>query len=113
MKKGFKMAFNGEIDYFFAMGSVANYITENFDKQISSGGGGGGVQISPVIAARYLKAKYVCRKEHRSIRPVDLFRITGFACTGTGGRCYRDRLAEAWGVTPVEVAAGTESTCVG
>lgn len=45
MKKGFKMAFNGGIDYFFAMGSVANYITENFDKQISSGGGGG-VQIS-------------------------------------------------------------------
>lgn len=113
MKKGFKMAFNGGIDYFFAMGSVANYITENFDKQISSGGGGGGVKISPVIAARYIKAKYNCRKEHRKIRPVDLFRITGFACTGTDGKCYRDKLAEAWGVTPVEVAAGTESTCVG
>ena len=107
------MAFNGGIDYFFAMGSVANYITENFDKQISSGGGGGGVKISPVIAARYIKAKYNCRKEHRKIRPVDLFRITGFACTGTDGKCYRDKLAEAWGVTPVEVAAGTESTCVG
>ena len=113
IKKGFKMAFNGGIDYFFAMGSVANYITENFDKQISSGGSGGGVQISPVIAARFLKAKYVCRKEHRKIKPVDLFRITGFACTGTDGKCYRDRLADAWGVTPVEVAAGTESTCVG
>lgn len=112
MKKGFKMAFSGGIDYFFAMGSVANYITENFDKQISSGSGGG-VKVSPVIAARYLKAKYVCHKEHRKIRPVDLFRITGFACTGTDGKCYRDRLAEAWGVTPVEVAAGTESTCVG
>lgn len=113
MKKGFKMAFNGGIDYFFAMGSVANYITENFDKQISSGGGSGRVQVSPVIAARYLKAKIACKKEHRKIKPVDLFRITGFACTGTDGKCYRDRLADAWGVTPVEVAAGTESTCVG
>ena len=113
IKKGFKMAFNGGIDYFFAMGSVANYITENFDKQLSSGGGGAGMQVSPVIAARYLKAKYACRKEHRKIKPVDLFRITGFACTGTDGKCYRDRLADAWGVTPVEVAAGTESTCVG
>lgn len=112
MKKGFKMAFNGGIDYFFAMGSVANYITENFDKQISSGGGGG-AQISPVIAARYIKAKYNCRKEKRKIRPADLFKITGFACTGTDGKCYKDKLAAAWGVTPVEVAAGTESTCVG
>ena len=112
IKKGFKMAFNGGIDYFFAMGSVANYITEYFDKQISSGGGGG-VKVSPAIAVRYLKAKYNCRHEHRGIRPVDLFHITGFACTGTDGRCYRDKLAAAWGVTPVEVAAGTESTCVG
>lgn len=112
IKKGFKMAFNGGIDYFFAMGSVANYITENFHKQVS-GGGGGKTKISPVIAARYLKAKLVCKRENRNIRPVDLFRITGFASTGTDGKCYKDKLAEAWGVKPVEVAAGTESTCVG
>lgn len=56
------MAFNGGIDYFFAMGSVANYITENFDKQLSSGGGSDRVQVSPVIAARYLKAKIACKR---------------------------------------------------
>ena len=115
MKKGFKLAFNGGIDYFFAMGSVANYITENFDKFISSSGGSssGSVQISPKIALRYLRAKYVCKKEHRKIQPKDLFSITGFACSGTDGKCYKERLAEAWGVPPIEIAAGTESTCVG
>lgn len=113
IKKGFKMAFNGGIDYFFAMGSVANYITENFDKQVSGGSSGGRTKISPVIAMRYLKAKRECKKEGRKIKPVDLFRITGFACTGTDNKCYRDRLADAWGVTPIEIAAGTESTCVG
>lgn len=112
IKKGFKMAFNGGIDYFFAMGSVANYITENFDKQVS-GSGGGHTTVSPVIAARFLKAKLACHREHRKIKPADLFRITGFASTGTDGKCYRDRLADAWGVVPVEVAAGTESICVG
>lgn len=112
IKKGFKMAFNGGIDYFFAMGSVANYITENFDKQVSSGGGGH-TKISPIIAMRYLKAKNICKKEGRKIKPVDLFHITGFACTGTDNKCYRDSLGDAWGVTPIEIAAGTESTCVG
>lgn len=112
MKKGFKMAFSGGIDYFFAMGSVANYITENFEKQLS-GGSGGKTKVSPSIALRYIKAKKRCKRENRGIRPADLFTITGFGCTGTDGKCYKDRLAEAWGVTPVELVAGTESTCVG
>ena len=51
MKKGFKMAFKGGIDYFFAMGSVANYITESFAKQIS-GGGGGKTKVSPAMAVK-------------------------------------------------------------
>ena len=112
IKKGFKMGFDGGIDYFFAMGSVANYITENFHKQLE-GGGSGRTKISTVIALRYLKAKAVCKREGRNIRPGDLFKITGFACSGTDGRCYRDYLAKSWGITPVEIAAGTESTCVG
>lgn len=113
IKKGFKMGFNGGIDYFFAMGSVANYITENFYKQLAGGSTGGRIRFSPSIAMRYLKESKRCKREGRKMKPVDLFRITGFACTGTDGKCYRDRLADAWGVTPVEIAAGTESTCVG
>ena len=116
IKKGFMMGFEGGIDYFFAMGSVANYITENFEKQLSGGGKsshGSRIKFSPKIAMRYLKAKSECRREGRSIKPADLFHITGFASTGTDNKCYRDRLADAWGVTPVEIAAGTESTCVG
>lgn len=113
MKKGFKMGLNGGIDYFFALGSVANYITENFEKNISSSSSVFRTKVSPVIAARYLMAKRTCKKEGRKMKPVDLFRITGFACTGTDNKCYRERLGDAWGVKPVEIAAGTESTCVG
>jgi len=33
-------------------------------------------------------------------------------CTGTDAACFMPGIREAWGVDPVELAAGTESTCV-
>lgn len=44
--------------------------------------------------------------------PGDVFRLKGMVCTGTDARCYRENLSRAWGVYPVEIAAGTESTCI-
>ncbi|MGM9521886.1 MAG: GH3 auxin-responsive promoter family protein [Oscillospiraceae bacterium] len=111
IKKGFSMAMHGGIDYFFAIGSVANYITENFGKAVKGGGGKRG-PVSPAIAMRYIKAKYVCRRDGREITPGDIFKIKGFASAGTDAACYKESLARAWGVSPVEIAAGTESTCI-
>ena len=108
IKKGFSMAMKGGVDYFFAIGSVANYITENFGKA----SGGRHVPVSLPIAARYLRAKYLARKNGVDIVPGDIFRIKGFVCAGTDSRCYKDSLARAWGVDPIEIAAGTESTCI-
>lgn len=108
IKKGFKMAMSGGVDYFFAIGSVANYITENFSK--SGGGKVGNISVS--IAAKYLKAKYLADRDKREVRPGDLFDLKGFVCTGNDAKRYRDALTKAWGVTPIEIAAGTESTCI-
>lgn len=110
IKKGFKMALSGGADYFFAIGSVANYITENFGA--STGGSGLKSKPSLGIALRYLAAKYRCKRDARPLRPGDVFRLKGFVSSGTDAACYRERLAEAWGVTPIEIAAGTESTCI-
>ena len=110
IKAGFSMAMRGGIDYFFAIGSVANYITENFGSA-SSGCGKRGF-VSPAIACRYLKAKYTSRRDGRNIMPGDIFRIKGFVCAGTDSACYKSSLAKAWGVQPIEIAAGTESTCI-
>ena len=109
IKAGFSMAIRGGIDYFFAIGSVANYITEHFGT--ASSGGKRGL-VSPAIAYRYLKAKYMSRRDGRPITPGDIFRIKGFVCTGTDSACYKDALSKAWGVEPIEIAAGTESTCL-
>lgn len=109
IKKGFKMALKGDVDYFFAIGSVANYITEHFE---DSAGGKGMPSVSLPILMRYLKAKAVHKRDGGKLVPGELFRLKGFMATGTDSARYRDRLEKAWGVRPIEIAAGTESTCL-
>ena len=108
IKKGFSMAMNGGVDFFFAIGSVANYITDNF----SSVGGRSKrkISVSPGVALRYLKAKYISKRDDRPIYPGDVFDLKGFVITGTDGKCYREKLAKTWGVEPIEIASGTEAT---
>lgn len=110
IKNGFAQGLTGGIDYFFGMGAVANFITERFSGMGS--GGSAARTISPMIAARYVKAKYFCRRDGRGLQPKDLFHIKGFVYTGPDSRCYREALTAAWGVSPIEIAAGTESTCI-
>jgi hypothetical protein len=111
IKKGFEMAFQGGIDYFFAIGSVANYITSNFSK--ASGSGKKGRRVSPILGLRYLKSKYIGMRDNKQLEPGRIFRLKGFVCTGTDAKCYRERLTKAWNRVPIELAAGTESTCIG
>ncbi len=112
IKKGFSMGLRYGVDYFFAIGSVAGYITENFSKMGKSKRGGPKAEYSLRTAWRYLKAKYICSRENREMRPGDLFKLKGFVATGTDARYYKQRLADAWGVMPIEIAAGTEATCL-
>ncbi len=110
IKKGFAMALKGGIDYIFATGSVANHMTESFGK--ASGSSSGSVKPSLKYAFRWLKAKYIAKRDGRSVRPSDIFDIKGFVCAGTDAKAYRERLEDAWGTYPIEIAAGTESTCI-
>jgi len=110
IKKGFSMAMNGGVDFFFAIGSVANYITDNFSRV--GGSRGGKTSVSPGIAMKYLKAKYLCSRDNRPLYPGDVFNLKGFVITGTDGKCYREKLAKTWGVEPIEIASGTEATFV-
>ena len=113
IKKGFSMALSGGVDYFFAIGSVANYITESFGNMTGGGHSGGRTHVPPITALRYLKARYICRRDNRPLRPGDLFHLRAFFYGGTDARCYKDRLTTAWGIVPTEAVLGTESTCLG
>lgn len=121
IKQGFKMALSEGIDYFFANAAVANYITESFDGMIGGGGssskgssgGSKSLRISPKIMLRILRARRASKREKRPVYPKDIFDLKGFVCTGTDANHYRERLANAWGIEPIEIAAGTEATCIG
>ena len=108
IKQGFSMAMNGGVDFFFAIGSVANYITDNFSSV--SGKSRKKISVSPAVALRYLKAKYISKRDDRPIYPGDVFDLKGFVITGTDGKCYREKLARTWGVEPIEISSGTEAT---
>lgn len=109
IKKGFSMAMSSRADFFFGLGSVANYITDAF----AESKGGGKMHISPINALRYIKAKYVSKRDGRAIRPGDIFHLKAFFYAGTDAHCYKERLTRAWGIEPTELAAGTETTCIG
>lgn len=109
IKKGFEMAFAGGMDYMFGIGSVTNYITSKFEKMGSSKSK---KKVSVPIALRYLRAKYTSRRDKRVILPKDIFKIKGLVSMGTDAKCYKQKIADAWGRMPIETAAGTESTCL-
>ena len=96
MKKGFEMAMNGGIDYFFAIGSVANYITENFGKSA-------GISKKPVHPyCRQIPESQIHKPPGRaSYHPGDIFHLKGMISAGTDANCYKKILAKAWGITPL------------
>lgn len=111
IKEGFRMAFTSGIEYFFAVGSIANYITDNFGA--SSGCSNAKMKVSIPIALRYITAKLRHKADGKPIMPGEVFRLKGFISSGTDAEHYRKHLQEAWGVEPIEIAAGTETTCLG
>ena len=113
---GFKLGMKKGIEYFFGLGSVLYYVSQSITSmplgrkkslkdRLSS--------ISPKMMARYMVAKKKCRKENRELLPKDLFQLKGFMCAGTDNRCYKEDLERMWGIPPMEIFAGTESTCIG
>ena len=114
--QGFKLGMKKCIEYFFGLGSVLYYVSQSITSmplgrkkslkdRLSS--------ISPKMMARYMVAKKKCRKENRELLPKDLFQLKGFMCAGTDNRCYKEDLERMWGIPPMEIFAGTESTCIG
>ncbi|MBK5262592.1 MAG: GH3 auxin-responsive promoter family protein [Peptostreptococcaceae bacterium] len=116
-KIGFSMGMERGIDVFFGMSSVIHYITENFSNMLKNGSSSHLfskiLRMSPVMIARFIKAKYVCKKEGRAIKPSDLFKLKALVCAGTDTASYKESLKEAWGVDPLEAFAGTEVSLLG
>lgn len=114
--QGFKLGVKKGIEYFFGLGSVLYYVSQSLSSINSNRSKSLGEllrSVSPTMIFRMAKAKRVCRKENRELLPKDLFKLKSFMCAGTDNRCYKADLEHMWGVTPMELFAGTEPTCIG
>lgn len=116
--KGFKMGLSQGIEFFFGLGSVAYFVSLSVAEMNKKGGGSKSLKealskISPSMMMKLIKAKRICKKENRELKPKDLFTLKGFMCAGTDNYCYKDDLEDLWGVRPMELFAGTEPTCIG
>ena len=113
--QGFKLGMKKGIEYFFGLGSVLYYVSQSITS-MQSGQKSLKEKIlgtSPKMMLRYLIAKKKCKKENRELMPKDLFQLKGFMCAGTDNRCYKADLEKLWGISPMEIFAGTEPTCIG
>ena len=116
MRTGYKLAAKHGMDMFFGMSSILYGATRSLD-QLTQGGGKVSfrdiVTTSPRMLWRILSAKYRQKRDGTDVKPRDLFRLQGFVCVGTDTALYKNELEEAWGIRPLEIAGGTEPTCLG
>lgn len=112
-KVGFKMGMQRGMDMFFGMSSVIHRISQNFTLSSGQGSLSSLFSMSPVMIFRLLRAKYLSSRDHRPIRPADLFHLQGFVCAGADTELFKSDLETAWGIRPLEVHGGTEPACVG
>lgn len=110
---GFKMGMKQGLDIFFALSAVAYYISMALNEV---GGKDGSKKsllgVKPKMALRMLQVRYQCEKEHRLLKPGDLFKLKALIVAGTDSRYYKDKLEDLWGIRPLEIFAGTEPTCI-
>lgn len=109
---GFKMGVKQGIDVFFALSSVAYYVSTAFSQVQTSSGTHSKGHIKPKMALRLLRAGYQAKKENREILPKDVFYMKCFLCAGTDSQMYKPILEKLWGKRPHEIFAGTEPTCI-
>ena len=115
MRTGYKLAAKHGMNLFFGMSSVLYGATRSLNML-------GGEKapslrsllgMSPRMIARLAMAKYRNRRDGTELRPRDLFKLDGFVCVGTDTALYKNELEEAWGIRPLEIAGGTEPSCMG
>ena len=106
INKGFDMATECGLDYFFGLCSLLARIGEMYEK-------GGKSKFSkkylkPRILVRMLRGLVKAKLEGRNVLPKDIWNLKGIMTTGTDTRVYRDRVERYWGLRPLEGHVCTE-----
>ena len=67
---------------------------------------------SPKMNIRLFKAWLRCKREHRPVKPGDIWKLKGLICSGTDTASFKKKIEEQWGIKPLEIFGGTEPTCI-
>lgn len=111
-KLGFKLGMQQGVDLFFGLSSVIAKIGDQFTT-----GGSAGNMINPLnnslkMNYRMLKAWTNSKEEKTPIRPKDIWNLKGLICAGTDSAIYKAKIERDWGIRPLEIFGGTETTCM-
>lgn len=114
-KKGFEMALGGGVDFFISIGNIASYITGSFSSEINrlKPLGSSPFGVSPISGLKYLKAKYLVKRDGKGLQPRDFFSPKGIICSSSDIKNYKEILENGWGVRPIDFSFNTESSCIG
>ena len=109
---GFRQSMQKGVDLFFGMSSIIYAITKNFNIKTAGGEKRKPMIMHPLMLFRVLLAKYRSYRDGTPIYPKDIFRLNGLICVGNDSALFKDELERAWGCRPLEIAGGTEPTCL-
>lgn len=110
-KEGFKLGVQQGLDLFYGLSSVIVRMSEQFIEGSSSKTSLLNFRLT--MLARFIKAKVRSAIDKKPVYPKDVFDLKGFVCIGTDTLHFKKKIANYWGVVPLEVFGGTEPTCIG
>jgi len=111
-KLGFKLGMQQGVDLFFGLSSVIAKIGDQFTSSRSSGGKINPLNNSLKMNYRMLKAWTNSKEENVPIRPKDVWNLKGLICAGTDSASVKSKIEKDWGIRPLEIFGGTETTCI-
>jgi len=111
-RAGFRQSMQRGVDLFFGMSSIIYAISKNFNIKTAGGEKRKLMIMHPLMLYRVLLAKYRSYRDGTPIYPKDIFRLNGLICVGNDSALFKDELERAWGCRPLEIAGGTEPTCL-
>lgn len=111
-KLGFKMGMQQGVDLFFGLSTVIAKIGDQF-----TSGGGSSQGLNPFhntaqMNYRLFKAWIKSKVEEIPILPKDIWTLKGLICAGTDSASVKKKIEHDWGIRPLEILGGTESTCI-
>jgi len=108
MEEAFRLALKDGIDVFFGLASVLMKVGEQFSKESGKTREFSLDMLHPKTLYRLTRGLVRSKLAGRPMYPKDLWDVKGIVTGGTDASIFRDKIAEYWGVQPVEMYGGTE-----